>query len=85
MVALLAPEIPDSSSEAIAAGSRLVETPQFHTGIARLPEDLKLPSILPHREVFDFLGRVANVVSRAPATGFGWMFENSRPWSRFLD
>jgi hypothetical protein len=68
--------------------SPLIESsdgPKVLPQLVDLPKDINLPSILPHREVFDLLGRMADLALKVPAASVGWVFGDNRPWARFLD
>ena len=56
-----------------------------YTGSA--PEVQDMPpcqSILPTREVFDFLGRTVDSLLKLPARGSSWLFDDGRPWADIL-
>jgi len=53
------------------------------------PGDIKLPSILPHQEAFDFLretiidgigSKVATLALDGPPKVVNWLLDDSRPW-----
>ncbi|HRV75978.1 MAG: hypothetical protein H6799_03345 [Candidatus Nomurabacteria bacterium] len=60
---------------------------------SHFPEDLDLPSVIPHREAISLLktlfmdnigALVSNIAFDLPPKIISWPFEDERPWARFL-
>lgn len=71
---------PEAPAQMLPEGRITDWAPRDVSPLATLPEDIELPSILPHREVFDFFGNVADRLARFPADALGWIFDGDRPW-----